>query len=110
MEIKTVVMPRGIGTNVFDKQVNDAIKEGFKLTRREVVQSSLYAELVKLDDQPQMDDTLTVFDHLAAIEVFCRNTPNCKGCVLKEFCATHLASNEGPADWDTYEARETSRR
>lgn len=118
MEIKTVVMPRCIGAKKFDKQVNDALKEGFKLTRRDVIpghddgstrlEPAYYAELVKLDEPARKDDTPNVFELLEAVSKFCASKPNCDGCPLKEFCEAHLADNEGPADWDIYEAERAS--
>lgn len=119
MEIKTIVVPRGIGTNVFDKQVNDALKEGFQLLRRDVIpghddgsarlEPAYYAELVKLDEPARKDDAPSVFELLEAVSKFCAAKPTCDGCPLEEFCEAHLADNEGPADWDIYEAERASK-
>ena len=107
MEIKTIVVPRGIGTNVFDKQVNDALKEGFQLLRRDVLPGTkvglndytpaYYAELVK-PDEPQVPKSRNVLDVLNVVRDFC-DSNKCGDCLLDEFCNRYMADDIGPADW-----------
>jgi hypothetical protein len=91
----------------FDKLVNEAVAEGWYLTKREVIpgvagvntnsRRLLYAELVQLDPEPE-SEALDPIEALNVVRAFC-NDNKCKGCLLEDFCARHLLDNEGPVDW-----------
>ena len=109
MEIRTIVVPRGLGSKIFDEQVNDALKKGFQLTRRDIVpgfvvgsttlEPAYYAELVKPDEPPQKDGVMNVLDALNVVREFCDDHQCDDKCLLNEFCERHLAESEGPTDW-----------
>lgn len=91
----------------FDERVNLLLEEGWLLGKREVIpdtqdldNSVLYAELAMLDPVPEVDEPqpLDPFEALRQLQEFC-DSNHCDGCRLHDFCARHLANNEGPADW-----------
>lgn len=113
MEIKTITSPRCRDGSWFDDKVNEALAEGFRLVRRDMLpggtfgdttyQPAYYAELVKPDEpeEPETGDDVTeAIRALRALREFCIRQPICDGCLLENFCPGHLAHNEGPADWD----------
>lgn len=110
MEIKTI-RDRLDDAWRFDRDVNAALADGWRLVRRDVIlpvqpntgrtyfHTMLYAELVKLDPEPEPEaQPLDPFEALRAVREFCDSTV-CDGCPLNDWCARHLPNNEGPADW-----------
>lgn len=92
----------------FDRQVNEAMANGYKLTRREVLpgrnspnDTALYAELVRLDEPeaPPLDP----LDALRAIKATCEGvTPeDCRAdrCPLSAWCQERPDGYD-PVDWD----------
>lgn len=117
MKIKTIAKKiNTVGVKEFDREVNDALAEGWILGKRGTLPGidlgscffspSLYAELAMLDPAPEVDepaplDPLKAMDAIEALYVvreFC-DSNKCEGCQLFDFCARHLPNNEGPADW-----------
>ena len=105
MEIKTIWL---YSPALFDDAVNSAIAEGWRLTRRELVQatedidaSAFYAELVKLDPpaEPEKGDP---FEALRTIQALCMSTSleDCAGerCPLEGWCS-RLTQCADPSDW-----------
>lgn len=112
MKIKTIIYKvNKAGMADFDKEVNEATAEGWRLVKREVLpgvdlgsayfEPHLYAELVQLDEPeaPPEPQPVDPFDALRVIRDFCAAHNKCGGCQLDEWCGKHLAGNEGPADW-----------
>lgn len=108
MKIKTVILKNAVK---FDQQVNRLLAEGYMLGERRVLMTSPvlthYAQLVQLDPEPQeqpepqpLDDfkAMDAIEALYVVRDFC-DSNQCEGCQLHDFCARHLANNEGPADW-----------
>lgn len=105
MKIKTIWTKDLIG---FDNQVNEALAEGYQLTRREVLpdtanldQSVLYAELVKLDP-PAEPETPDPMDLLRQVREACLRVPsngcNPEGCPMFNWCE-QLRRGGDPTDW-----------
>lgn len=98
MEIKTIVSSMTWVGN-FDEMVNDALAEGWRLTRRDVLPNTdrLYAELVKLDPpaEPEKSDLLTA---MRVIKAECDSHSSCQTCPLYPWCDVHA-----PCDWETPE-------
>lgn len=108
MKIKTII--RNFDwIEEFDQLVNEALAEGWRLVKREVLPSGvsqisnrrlLYAELVRLDPEPAPEaQPLDPVEALRTVQEFC-DSNKCESCRLHDFCTRHLAYNEGPADWD----------
>lgn len=108
MKIKTII--RNFDwVEEFDKEVNEAQEEGWRLVKREVLPGTpgdpgsrrlLYAELVQLDPEPEPEDQpLDPIVCLESLRKFCTGSM-CDTCPLDDFCARHLPRNEGPADWE----------
>lgn len=101
MKIKTI---RSAKADIFDICVNDALDEGWRLSRREVIQTAMdvsyYAELVKVDEVPAPDP----LEALRVVRDFCEEMPTekCLGkCPLTPWCAMYCADdNMSPADWE----------
>jgi hypothetical protein len=97
MKIKTI---RSASTDIFDICVNDAMDEGWRLSRREILSDhTLYAELVKVDEAPAPDP----LEALRVVRDFCEEMPTekCLGkCPLTPWCAMYAASDISPADWE----------
>lgn len=109
MKIKTICeqMP-----GIFDADVNDAMAEGWKLTRREVLvdrnnpkASTLYAELV-LPDQAAEPETEDPIEALRTVQRVCLavSGDDCgtDRCPLRKFC-DRLRDGGDPTDWDLSE-------
>ena len=109
MEILTITSSRDKGTVEFDERVNKALEEGYILVERDMIpggsfgsktyQPAYYAELVRTDEQPQKDATLTTLDALRIVREFCDDHKCDNTCPLIEFCERHMAEGEGPTDW-----------
>lgn len=94
----------------FDVEVNNALAEDWRLTRREVLPGEqytasdygrrlLYAELVKMDPKPEQPTV----DPLEAVQVLartCENAPHCEPeeCPLYSWC-TNMGDDPVPKDW-----------
>lgn len=113
MKIKTIAKKiNHEGITEFDKEVNNALAEGWILGKRETLPGvnlgncyfapALYAELVMLDPLPEVTEEPRPVDPIAALQAiqdFCESN-KCDGCRLYDFCTRHLPNNEGPADWE----------
>ena len=109
MQIKTIFNPLDYA-GLFDNAVNEALDDGWRLTRRELLQCEadtmreekrrlLYAELVKMDPPSEQP----VGDPLEAVQVLartCENAPQCEpgSCPLHDWCVG-LSSESVPKDW-----------
>ena len=100
MEIKTISAELKENNNTaFDNQVNAAIKEGFKLSRREIFTHTqpptLYAELVKM---PQPKPLPTWVEAVKTIKDTCRNAAECAPgcCPMFEWCEDMFPSEGDP--------------
>ena len=105
MEIKTI-KNRFDNAAAFDAEVNAALADGWRLTRRDVVlpvqphtgsnyfHTMLYAELVKLDPpaEPEAPDLLAA---MRAIKAECDSHDSCKDCPVYPWCDLHA-----PFDWE----------
>ncbi len=93
MEIKTVVESHN-WPGAFDDKVNEALADGWRLTRRDVLQGSdrFYAELVKLDlpAEPETPDLLTA---MRAIKAECDSHDSCGDCPARPWCNYHTPNN-----------------
>lgn len=112
MEIKTVWTPV---ISKFDSYVNDAMADGWKLIKREVLvdqnnltNSVFYAELVKLSEADELSPTPEPPTWEEAVEVLtgmCKTRASCADCPAIKWC--NAAITEGalsPAEWpDPYE-------
>lgn len=105
MKIKTIWTRDLTG---FDNQVNEALAEGYQLTRREVLldtanldHSVLYAELVKLDP-PAEPETPDPLDLLRQVREACLQIPsggcNPETCPMFGWCE-QLRRGGDPTDW-----------
>lgn len=84
MRIKTVIENK---SSDFDSAVNQALAEGWRLVRRDVVRiadksSRLYAELVMID-QPKEPD---LFECAEVIRQACATVNSCEECPLENIC------------------------
>ena len=109
MQIKTIWQPFSFPEQ-FDMDVNKALDDGWRLTKREVLQCEadtmreekrrlLYAELVKMDPPPEQPTV----DPMEAVQVLaraCENAPQCEPgiCPLHDWCTSSLA-DVVPKDW-----------
>lgn len=99
MQIKTIWKPLDY-IGMFDNTVNDALADGWRLTKREILPSNLlYAELVKVDPLPET----AAIDPLEAVQVLaraCEAAPHCEpgSCPLHDWC-TGLSTDSVPKDW-----------
>jgi hypothetical protein len=88
----------------FDDLVNDAIEDGWQLARRDVLPAHsqgrrmLYAELVKLEPEPE-PETVDPLDLLRQVKEFCRGVDACINCPLADWCQ-QLRKGGDPTDWD----------
>lgn len=108
MKIKTVWTADTVG---FDDQVNQALKNGYQLVKRDLVPAPhlddtvYYAELV-LPDEPEVlepqEDQLSPLGALHVIQDACFGT-NDKDCLykcpLRPWC-NQLRDGGDPTDWD----------
>lgn len=110
MKIKTITGRLSYPTD-FDREVNEAQEEGWRLTRREVLPGTpgnpnsprlLYAELVQLDPEPEVQP-MDPIDAVYAIKTTCDAIPlkDCQGgrCPLYVWCC-QLEGGRDPSDWD----------
>ena len=106
MKIKTIARSfQWVGE--FDNLVNAAMKEGWKLVKREVIPGSpndyarAYAELVQLDP-PAEPEPIDPLDLLCQIRAVCLTTPadDCQTgrCPLYGWCQ-QLRDGGDPTDW-----------
>lgn len=109
MQIKTI-WKKISNACEFDVEVNAALTEGWRLTRRELLQCEadtmreegrrlLYAELVKMDPRPEQP----TIDPLEAVQVLaraCEAAPHCEpeDCPLYGWC-TNMGDDPVPKDW-----------
>ena len=109
MQIKTILKIDAEAVE-FDVEVNAALAEGWRLTRREVLPGEqytetiygrrmLYAELVKMDPRPEQ----STIDPLEAVQVLaraCEAAPHCEPeeCPLYGWC-TNMGDDPVPKDW-----------
>lgn len=110
MEIKTIKNRLNNAAD-FDRDVNAAMADGWRLTRREVLMfpaqphtgstyfnPMLYAELVKLDAPAEFDP----LDAVRSIQAMCVNTPletcNTAKCPLYAWCG-QITEGKDPSDW-----------
>lgn len=107
MQIKTIWKPLDY-IGMFDNTVNDALEDGWRLTKREILpQNLLYAELVKLDQPPEQPP----MDPMQAVQILadtCKNADECSraGCPLHEWCDRWLPDAPAPSRWlESEEAR-----
>jgi hypothetical protein len=109
MKIKTIWTTR---VSDFDDSVNNAMEDGYQLTRREVLPdprdlegSVLYAELV-LPDQPDEPETDDPIEALRTVQRVCLavSGDDCgtDRCHLRKFC-DRLRDGGDPTDWDLSE-------
>lgn len=104
MKIKTV-QGRLDNCSGFDARVNVLLAEGWKLSRREVLETVgpyvCYAELVKLDEadmEPQEADPVTWQEAVDILRETCREVEKCgTDCPMWAWCQKHLATP--PANW-----------
>lgn len=92
----------------FDDLVNATLEEGWHLSRRDVLPAPnqgrrlLYAELVKLDPEPE-PETLSPIEALHAVKEYCTSRPVdacCTDkCELWPWCE-QLRKGGDPTDWD----------
>jgi hypothetical protein len=100
------------GLVAFDKDVNDALADGYRLIKREVLPGvrytdtrwgnrCLYAELVKLDP-PAEPETPDPLDLLRQVREACLQVPsngcNREGCPMFDWCE-QLRKGGDPTDW-----------
>ena len=109
MQIKTIWKPMP-EFREFDAEVNNALNNGWRLSRREVLHGEaytpneygkrlLYAELVKADPVPEQP----AMDPQEAIQVLaraCEAAPNCEpeDCPLYDWC-TNMGDDPVPKEW-----------
>lgn len=108
MKIKTITGRLNYPDD-FDREVNDAQEDGWRLVKREVLPGTpgnpnsprlLYAELVQLDPEPEPEaQPLDPIGCLEALRKFCAGN-KCDTCPLDDWCPVWLPRNEGPADWE----------
>lgn len=108
MEVKTITSARSEGPAAFDKQINEALEEGFQLVKRGMLPAvavagvhyhpQYYAEMVKLDGQ-KGGEFQNVLGALKIVQSFCNGHMCGDSCPLDSFCAKHF-ENDGPTDWE----------
>ena len=110
MKIKTI-KNRLDNPESFDKDLNQALADGYQLIRRDVVpgfrlddgrflHNMLYAELV-LPDPPAEPVEIDPFEALRQVKAFCASIPphTCQtGCPLYNWCE-QLQHGGDPTDW-----------
>lgn len=103
MEIKTI-RKRLDNAEEFDREVNAALADGWRLTRRDVIlptqpitgsnyfHTMLYAELVKLDPPAEAEepDLLTA---MRIIKAECDSHDSCQDCPAQPWCNYHTPHN-----------------
>lgn len=119
MEIKTIRYAFGWG-EAFDKAVNEAMREGWMLTRRELVAlpvpdqnghaAHYYAELVKHDEVPEpvelTAEPITWQEAARVLKETCVNAPECgPGCPMYDWCQQHI-TQVAPSEWKGLEGLE----
>ena len=111
MKIKTITEELPF-SNRFDDKVNEAIDDGWRLVKREIIPAGpnpdshrlLYAELVELDPAPEVPEPQPVdlFDAVRAIKAACLSVSvaDCNGdrCPLAGFCNC-LSEASDPSEW-----------
>lgn len=112
MKIKTIAFKQTEeGRQLFDKEVNKALEEGWHLEKRERTDGynlgsayfapCFYAELVKTDE-PDEPHTLDPFEALRIVQDYCDSVPvgGCSTgkCVLFHWCE-QLRNGGDPTDW-----------
>lgn len=98
MEIKTLISGTDRAVE-FDAAVNEALADGWRLVKREVLpgmqynatnwaRRALYVELVKLDPpaEPEAPDLLAA---MRAIKETCNSVDSCEGCPVQPWCDFH---------------------
>jgi hypothetical protein len=107
MKIKTV-NAKLIDSETFDREVNKALEEGYRITRQDVIpggsymSNMLYAQMVLPDptpepEQPDLLEALrTIRDHCAAMPTERCLTPDCP---LSPWCDLYTADGISPMDW-----------
>lgn len=88
MKIKTIVEGHA---NDFDAAVNEALNEGYRLVRRDVIHDHHYAQLEKVDDPVSCD----LMNAARAVHEECMNHDSCRDCLLDGIC-----DNSSPAEWN----------
>ena len=112
MKIKTMtkkISPEGLAE--FDRELNNALAEGWRLVKREVLPGvnlghcyfapSLYAELALLDPEPEAPaepETVGPVEALHIVKEFCRTVEKCIDCPLVNWCKD-LQKGGDPTDW-----------
>lgn len=108
MEIKTVCVAVGQAKE-FDRQVNEALAEGFRLVKRELlpfaegpsryVERAYYAELVKLDEPPAPKPWE---EAVKTLHDTCEAAGGCgEACPMFEWCENNLPGESIPPNsWD----------
>jgi hypothetical protein len=95
MQIKTI-REQHILSKSFDDMVNEALAEGWQLTRRTVINDKLYAELV-MPDEPQPREPLDWKEAVNALRDMCGESP-CLGCPARNWCVEEKW--KVPKDWE----------
>lgn len=95
MEIKTLIANTD-NVVAFDKKVNEAMAEGWRLAKREILPGQqynetnwarriLYAELVKLDP-PAEPETPDLLKAVQVIKAECDSHGSCEDCLVYPWC------------------------
>lgn len=95
MKIKTIRKRLDYAVN-FDKEVNDALAEGWHLAKREVLDGRqlgpdafqhrmLYAEMVRLDPEPEPQE-IDPMEAAHAVHAECSKHESCTTCPLENYC------------------------
>lgn len=107
MKIKTITSRFDSAEN-FDAMVNEALENGWTLTRREVLQPlaqsercttyiMLYAELVKVDEPAA---PMIWQEAVRALKETCIKTDRCDTCEMQEWCDEYLSESPEPQEWE----------
>ena len=118
MKIKTIAYKLNTaGLASFDDEVNEALAEGWRLAKRDVLPGvclgerdyfgpHLYAELVQLDPEPKSEETDDPIEALRTVQRVCLavSGDDCgtDRCPLRKFC-DRLRDGGDPTDWDLSE-------
>ena len=115
MKIKTITR-NFEWVDEFDQLVNEALAEGWHLTKREVIpgvagvnhsRRLLYAELVQLDPEPAPEaQPLDPIEALHTVREFCIGVDKCINCPLVDWCS-ELRKGGDPTDWEIPEKEAT---